>query len=303
VAVDFYDNWRSRNDDFVRSWEERFSSTQSYQKFTVEAGGNLLKKLGLCSQDFSKIVVYGLKASDGLNVAKRLGFNPEQMQDCFIDRIGNTGAASVPMALVGALENARPGDRILVITYGEGSDAMAFQVTEAIDQLPPRRGLKGYSDSKKNDMNYGKYLRWRELLAFEPQRRPPLVRASLPDRYRNLPKILGFYGSRCTVCGTPQFPAQRVCVSCQTVDQMEEYKFLGPKARLATFTVDYLAPSPDPPTVMAVVDYEGGGRFVCLMTDCLIDQVAVGMEVEMSFRKLFAAEGITTYFWKAVPKR
>ena len=136
----------------------------------------------------------------------------------------------------------------------------------------------------------------------EPQRRPPLVRSSLPDRYRNLKKILGFYGSRCLACGTTVSCAA-VCINCQALDQMEGYKFLGKTARLATFTLDYLAPSLDPPTVMAVVDYEGGGRFVCLMTDCLVEQLAVNMEVEMSFRKLFEVEGIGTYFWKAVPKR
>ncbi|MGE5544044.1 MAG: 3-oxoacyl-[acyl-carrier-protein] synthase III C-terminal domain-containing protein [Bacillota bacterium] len=303
ISADFYDNWRSTGDRFVRSWEERFCQTQGYNRFTVEAAAALMKRLGLKQSDFSKVVIYGLKADDGLGLARRMGFAAEQVQDSLIDRIGNTGAASAPMALVAALEEASPGDRILMITYGDGSDAIAFQVTEKILKLPPRRGIRGHIDSKKSDMNYGKYLRWRELIEVEPQRRPPLVRSSLPDRYRNLKKILGFYGSRCLVCDTPQFPAQRVCINCQAMDQMEDYKFLGKKARLATFTLDYLAPSLDPPTVMAVVDYEGGGRFVCLMTDCLIDQLAVNMEVEMSFRKLFEVEGIGTYFWKAIPKR
>lgn len=303
VSADFYDNWRSTDDHFVRSWEERFCQTQGYNRFTVEAAGALIKKLQLKPSDFSKVVIYGLKANDGLGLARRMGFAPEQVQDSMIDKIGNTGAASVPMALVAALEESSAGDRILMITYGDGSDAIAFQVTEQIANLPPRRGIKGHINSKKTDMNYGKYLRWRELIDVEPQRRPPLVRASLPDRYRNIKKILGFYGSRCLACGTPQFPAQRVCINCQALDQMEDYKFLGKTARLATYTLDYLAPSLDPPTVMAVVDYEGGGRFVSLMTDCLVDQLAVSMEVEMSFRKLYEAEGIGTYFWKAVSLR
>lgn len=303
VGVDFYDNWRGQGDQFVRSWEDRFSQTQGYSRFTVEAGQAVMQKTGLSPQDFSKVVVYGLKPGDPLPTATRMGFKPEQMQDNLIDRIGNTGAASAPMAMVAALEESRPGDKILFITYGEGSDAIVFQVTEAIAQLPYRRGIKGYINSKKSDMNYGKYLRWKQLLSMEPQRRPPMVRPSLPDRYRNLKKILGFYGSRCTACGTPQFPPHRVCVQCQSIDQMEEYRFLGRKARLATYTVDYLAPSPDPPTVMAVVDYEGGGRFVCLMTDCDVKNVSVGMDLEMSFRKLFEADGIGTYFWKAMPKR
>jgi 3-hydroxy-3-methylglutaryl CoA synthase len=303
LGVDFYDNWRGQGEQLVRSWEDRFSQTQGYARFTVEAGQAVMQKAGLSPGDFSKVIVYGLKPGDPLTVAAKMGFKPEQVQDSLINRIGNTGAASAPMALVAALEESRPGDNILLVTYGEGSDAMAFRVTGAIDRLPRRRGIKGYLHSKKSDMNYGKYLRWKQLLPMEPQRRPPLVRPSLPDRYRNLKKILGFYGSRCTACGTPQFPPQRVCVQCQSIDQMEEYRFLGRKAKLATYTIDYLAPSQDPPTVMAVVDYEGGGRFVCLMTDCEVNSVSVGMELEMSFRKLFAADGINTYFWKAMPKR
>ena len=303
VAVDFYDNWRSQNDQFVRGWEERFCQNEGYTRFTVEAGKAVMEKTGLSPQHFSKVIIFGLQQRDSMNIAAKLGFSPQQVQDNMIDRIGNTGVASAPMSLVAALEEARPGDNILYVTYGEGSDAIIFRVTPAISDLSPRRGIKGYIDSEKSDMNYGNYLKWRQLVSLESQRRPPLVRPSLPDRYRNLKKILGFYGTRCTVCGTPQFPPHRVCTKCQSIDQLEEYRFLGRKARLATYTLDYLAPSLDPPTVMAVVDYDGGGRFVCLMTDCDLTKVAVGMELEMSFRKLFEADGIGTYFWKAIPRR
>ena len=303
VAADFYDHWRSQHDDFVRNWEERFCQSQGYNIFTVEAAREAMKKTGLAPRDFARAVIYGLKDKDAVEVARKLGFSPEQVQDNMISAIGNTGAASAPMALVAALEKSEPGDKILFITYGEGSDAMVFQVTDAIKSLPARRGIQGYLKSKKTDMDYGKYLRWRELIPLEPQRRPPLVRPSLPDRYRNLKKILSFYGSRCTSCGTPQFPSQRVCINCQAIDQMEDYKFLGRKAKLATYTMDYLAPSLDPPTILAVMDFEGGGRFVCLMTDCDPARIEVGMELELSFRKLFEAEGIVTHFWKAVPKR
>ena len=302
VAVDFYDNWRSQEDHYVRSWEERFCATEGYNRFTVEAGKAVMEKTGLAPQQFSKVVIYGLQQKDAVSIAAMLGFSLEQVQNNLIEKIGNTGAACAPIALITALDEARPGDKILFITYGDGSDAIVFQITQAIDKLPARRGIKGYLESKK-DINYGKYLKWRQLIDFEPQRRPPLVRPSLPDRHRNLKKILGFYGSKCIECGTPQFPPHRVCTKCQSIDRMEDYRFLGRKAKLATYTLDYLAPSPDPPTVLAVVDYQGGGRFVCLMTDCDAAKITVGMEVEMSFRKLFEADGIATYFWKAVPMR
>ena len=52
-----------------------------------------------------------------------------------------------------------------------------------------------------------------------------------------------------------------------------------------------------------MVDYEGGGRFLCEMTDCEPERVAIGDEVEMTFRRLFTADGVHNYFWKARPKR
>ena len=67
--------------------------------------------------------------------------------------------------------------------------------------------------------------------------------------------------------------------------------------------VDHLAYSLNPPTVDAVVDYEGGGRFLCEMTDFEAERVAIGNEVEMTFRRLFTADGVHNYFWKARPKR
>jgi uncharacterized OB-fold protein len=37
------------------------------------------------------------------------------------------------------------------------------------------------------------------------------------------------------------------------------------------------------------------------LTDVDADEVEVGMSVEMTFRRLFTADGIANYFWKARP--
>ncbi len=302
VSVDFHDLWRSEEDKFVRSWEERFCITQGYNKFVAQAASGAMQKTGLSPQDFFKVVVYGVAPRHQTAIARKLGFQAAQIQDSLFDTVGNTGAASAPMMLVAALEEAAPGDKILFISYGEGSDAIVFQVTEAIDSLAPCRGIKGHLNNKKVTMNYEKYLRWRELIVTEPAKRPVQKRSSLPDMFRNYKKNLGFYGCQCTACGTPQFPPSRICIQCQAVDQMKDYRFYGKPATVATFTVDYLAESLDPPTVVAVVDFEGGGRMFCYLVDCDPNAVEVGMEVEMSFRRLFVVDGIHTYFWKATPK-
>ena len=72
---------------------------------------------------------------------------------------------------------------------------------------------------------------------------------------------------------------------------------------VASFTVDRLAYSPSPPTVFAVVDFDGGGRAPLELTDVDANEVHVGMRVVPTFRRLYTADDIHNYFWKARPMR
>lgn len=302
ISSDFHDLWRDKESRFVRLWEDRFAIEEFYNKVMLKAGKAVMEKAGLQPSDFSKVVIYAHVARYQAAMAKKLGFAPEQVQDGNYVMVGNTGAACAPMMLVGALETAAPGDKILYLGYGEGCDAIVFTVTEAIEQPGARPNLTRRINNKKNTMNYEKYLRWRGLLNCEPARRPRTMRSSLPEYYRIPEKNLALYGCRCKKCGTPQFPPTRICVECNAVDETEPYRFYGRNAVIQTFTVDYLAESQDPPNVVAVVDFEGGGRMFTFLVDAELDQVKVGAPVEMTFRCLQTVDGIRTYFWKAVLK-
>jgi uncharacterized OB-fold protein len=59
----------------------------------------------------------------------------------------------------------------------------------------------------------------------------------------------------------------------------------------------------DPPSVMTVVDFDGGGRAFLMMTDRNPAEVKIDQEVEMTFRKLYDAEGFSQYYWKCRPIR
>lgn len=74
-------------------------------------------------------------------------------------------------------------------------------------------------------------------------------------------------------------------------------------AQIRTLTVDHLVYTPQPPAVLAVLDFDGGGRFRCQLTDVDPAAVAVGDRLEMTFRKIFTADGVHNYFWKARPIR
>jgi uncharacterized OB-fold protein len=55
--------------------------------------------------------------------------------------------------------------------------------------------------------------------------------------------------------------------------------------------------------VAAVLDFDGGGRFSCELTDLDPSEVRIGLRVGMTFRKIYTANGVHNYFWKAKPRR
>jgi len=303
VSKEFIDHWRDNNDTFVRPWEERFTVAEGYNKIVMETVKGIAKKTGLTPGDFAKIILYSLNPRHQMALAAAMGFQPAQIQDSLYMTVGSAGTANAPMMLAGALEEAKPGDKLLFVTYGDGSDAIVFEVTEAISNFKPVRGLKKHVDSKASTMTYGTYLKLRNLVTIDKSRQVERLSPYVPAMFRNYKQNLSLYGTICKACGTPQYPRQRVCVNCQAKDQMEDYRFADKKGKIATYTLDFLAPSDVPPTVLGAIDFEGGGRMLCEISDCDPAKLEIGMDVEMSFRRLYKVGSFSTYFWKARPIR
>ncbi|MEU1160598.1 zinc ribbon domain-containing protein [Streptomyces sp. NPDC005921] len=116
-------------------------------------------------------------------------------------------------------------------------------------------------------MPYATYLSWRGLLDREPPRRPDPEPPYAPPAHRRTGWKYGFVAARCEKCGTRQLPPDRVCASCHAVDAMTDEPMDAVQGTVATFTVDRLAYTPSPPMLVVVVDYDGGGRFRCQLTD------------------------------------
>ena len=74
-------------------------------------------------------------------------------------------------------------------------------------------------------------------------------------------------------------------------------------ATVTTYSVDRLAYTPSPPMLTVVIDFDGGGRMRCQLTDAAEDEVRAVLLVEMTFRRLITAAGVHNYFWKARPVR
>ena len=302
ISSDFLDVWKRAEDPYIRTWEDRFILQYGYSEKLGIAVSALLKKTGLSAKDFAKVVYYAPNARSHQRMIRQLKIEPEQVQAPMFDSMGNTGAAFAPMMLVAALEEAKPGDRILWANYGDGADAFILQVTDQIEKVRDRRGIKRHLESKMEIPNYEKYIRFRNLMQVEADRRPQYI-SSLPMMWRDRKQVTPLHGGRCRKCGNIQFPIQRVCAYCQAKDDYEEVRLADKKATVFTFSMDERAVEVDPPRVWTINDLDGGGRIYCTMTDRDTEQIEIGMGVEMTFRKIHEGAGLHNYFWKCRPIR
>jgi len=309
VSYDFMDRWVADIGRFDRAAEDRWIRDEGYNKFIPEALSVLAKKCGLAPKDLAKVGYPCLYIRDHANIGKRLGLEVNQIQEHMFATLGDTGTAYPLILLVAALEDASPKDNIVIASFGNGSDALCFQATERISGMESKRkGIKKQLASKSMLSNYQKYVTFRNVITVEKGMRGETIPwEQVPVVWRNRREILGFVGSRCKRCGTPQFPIQRVCAnpSCKAIDEMEAYRFSDKKGNLFTYTEDSLAFSLNPPVRYGMIDFDGGGRSLCDLTDCESDDLKVDMPIEMSFRRKFVDEnrGIYAYCWKAIPVR
>jgi hydroxymethylglutaryl-CoA synthase len=223
-----------------------------------------------------------------------------------VANVGDTGAAMPLMMLAAVLEAARPKDKILVIGYGSGSDALYFEVTENIKKAKTGIGIKGHLQLRKELDNYNRYLVYRDLISAEAGiRGEETAMERMSVIYREGQTLAALCGSRCKVCGTPQYPKRRVCINpdCRAIDQMEDYYFYDKIGRINSYTGDNLAFSYDPPAMYGLIDFEEGGRLYLNITDAELGSLRVGLPVKMTFRRKNASKrrGTYSYFWKAMP--
>ena len=303
TTSDFIDVWRREEDTYLRTWEDRFVISEGCVRHTEEAVSELMRRYSLAPGDFNKVVLYAPNPRTHNELARKLGFDVRnQVQEPMFNLVGNTGAAFTMMMLVAALEEAKPDDRILFVSYGDGVDAYIFRVTDQIEKCRDRRGIKRHLNSKKMLSSYGKYIQFRKLMEWEAGPRVPDP-SSLTVLMRERDQLLRFMGAKCRQCGTIQFPIQRICTWCQAKDDFDQICLRDSKGTLFTFSMNERANVVDLPDVIAIVDFEEGGRFWGKLTDRDPKRIEVGMPVELTFRKMHEGEGLCNYFWKARPVR
>ena len=296
------DVWRGPEQPFARQWEERFVQ-QRLVPALVAALETSLRAAGVSARMLSRVAVDTAHPRIAASLAKAAGIGSAQVADDLSRSVGRAGAAHAGLLLASMLDTARAGDRIAVLSAADGAEALVLEVTDALESARPAHSVADWIGSNRSGIPYHTYLKWREILPFEPPRRPDPPRPAAPPMQRAERWKYAFVGSRCRSCGATNLPPQRVCVECGAVDEMDAAPYSDATARVATYTVDHLAYSLQQPVVAAVVDFDQGGRFACELADVDPAMVEIGQELEMTFRRLYTADGIRNYFWKARPRR
>ena len=119
-----------------------------------------------------------------------------------------------------------------------------------------------------------------------------------PMFWRFNPEVFRLVGIKCKDCGHISYPRSKICHECGSRN-LEEY-ILPRRGTIHTFTVNW-APPPqfEPPITPVIVDLEGGGRYLGLMTETATpEDVKVGSKVEMVLRRLSRDRGLNIYGYK-----
>lgn len=290
LSDDFLDEWRRDTDNFVHSYVSKYSTTRGFEANIVATARAILSKAGLEASD---VAVLALPSSDGrshLNCAKALGIAPDRVCDGTEWATGLAGAAAPLIALAQALAAAKQGDVVLAMAYGDGADAVLLRMTA------PARVERVADPACAAYKSYALYRKSRDYMRQE-ERGPEISNVLWKREERQNVRL---HGSRCSACGTVQFPMARLCSACRNAKGLDEVA-LARTGRVFTFTKDYLYDAPVQPTIMVVVDLDGGGRFLCQMTDSVDGQVEIGMPVELVLRRMREGGQNHHYYWKCRP--
>ena len=299
VSAEFTDRWRAPGAAYSQQWEERFGE-HAYLPLAEQALTEALKSSGLTVDELDHVIVAGPHARAVRAAAKAIGARPEAVADDLTGEVGNTGAAHWALVLADVLDRAEPDERIAVVSLADGCDVWLLRTTATLTSRRPAATVRAALAATRDDLDYAQFLTWRGFLEREPPRRPEPERPAAPPSRRTEAWKYAFVGSR-DENGFVHLPPSRVSMGSGEIDRMEPVRMADVPATIATFTVDRLAYSLSPPVVAAVIDFDGGGRFQCELTDVDPAAVAIGDRVTMTFRRLYTAGGVHNYFWKARP--
>ena len=267
VADEIIDVWRTDGDPFVQHVGGSLRRRARLPRQHGRGGeGPARRRPASRPRTSPRRSLYGPDARSHASVAKQLGFDAKtQVQDPLFGQLGNTGAAFAPMLLVAALESAKPGDTLLVASYGDGAEALAARDHRRRSSgSTRRRGVRWHLERRGELGDYDKYLRFRQPRARPSSIAAPAPASRRPMHFRDRDEDISFHGQRCRKCGQEQFPLPaRLLHLLRARTSSTRCASRTASARCCRFTFDFFAGSPDPPLIVASIEVEGGARSTC----------------------------------------
>ena len=120
--------------------------------------------------------------------------------------------------------------------------------------------------------------------------------------WRHIPQRYNLIGSKCLQCGEVFFPMRVICPKCRRKGKLEDIKFSG-NGKIHSYSVIH-TPTDEfkniSPYAVAIIELEEGAKITSQIVDCNTDDIEIGQEVELVFRRIRAEgdEGVISYGYK-----
>jgi len=168
-VTDTPDFWRREYQKYPEHGQ-RFTGEPAYFKHIMSAGQAYLDATGTSAEDYQYAVFHQPNTKFPSRVAGQLGFSKEQITaGLLVPMIGNTYSGAAIIGLTAILDVAKPGDRVLMVSFGSGagSDAFGIRITE---RLLERRDLAPKTQTyitRRTEIDYAAYTRMRGKLVMK----------------------------------------------------------------------------------------------------------------------------------------
>lgn len=305
-AEDFTDHFRAAGERHELHWEERWVRDEGIGKQVPRAVKALLKQTGVDASAVNHFIFPTTFAKLADQIAAKLGIDKAAVRSGLAVDVGEAGCAHALLMLAATLDVAKPRDKILVVTFGNGVDAVLLEATQAIQKLQGKATVAAMVEHGVIEKRYQKFLSFKgEVkidfgLRFESE-----MKTALTAQYRRSREFAGFMAGKCSECDTVQFPRAGVCVnsSCDHIGEQSAVSLLGVPGKIVSFTADWLSFKGAPPFCFGLVQFDNGARVLMEFIDFSPEQLQVGVAVRPVYRRKEIDTGrrYHSYFWKAAP--
>jgi hydroxymethylglutaryl-CoA synthase len=168
-ATDTPDFWRRANERYPEHGE-RFTGEPAYFRHVITAAKELMNLTDTSPEDYAHVIFHQPNAKFPQRAARMLGFTNEQLTaGMLVSVIGNTYAGSPVIGLAAVLDAAKPGERVLLVSYGSGagSDAFSLSITERLLEVRDRAPTTQDYIDRRTEVDYATYARYRGKLGLK----------------------------------------------------------------------------------------------------------------------------------------